>query len=115
MAVDLLHVDTVGVRRIYALIFIEHGTRRAHLGGVTAYPTGPWVTQRAGELMMSKPAEGKKWRFLLRDRGTNFIPSFGNVFQDEGMAVLLSPPGAPKANSICERIIGSARREAHPR
>jgi putative transposase len=40
VAVDFLHVDTVLLRRRYALMFIEYGTRRMHLGGVTANPTG---------------------------------------------------------------------------
>jgi putative transposase len=40
LAADFVHVDTVLLRRIYALIIIEHGTRRAHLGGITAHPDG---------------------------------------------------------------------------
>jgi putative transposase len=45
--VDFVHVDTVLLRRIYALIAVEHGSRRAHLVGVTAHPTGAWTTQAA--------------------------------------------------------------------
>jgi putative transposase len=47
LAVDFVHVDTVFLTRIYALIVVEHGSRRAHLAGVTAHPTGAWATQAA--------------------------------------------------------------------
>jgi len=52
LAVDFLHVDTVSFRRIYALIVVEHGSRRAPLAGVTAHPTGEWTTQAARNLLM---------------------------------------------------------------
>ena len=52
LAVDFVHVDTVLLRRIYALIVIEHGTRRAHLAGITANPDGAWTTQAARNFLM---------------------------------------------------------------
>ena len=53
IAVDFLHVDTVLLQRLYVLVFIEHGTRRMHLGGVTAHPTGAWTVQQARNLAIS--------------------------------------------------------------
>ena len=53
IAVDFLHVDTVLLQRLYVLVFIEHGTRRMHLGGVTAHPTGDWTVQQARNLALT--------------------------------------------------------------
>jgi hypothetical protein len=53
LAVDFLHADTVLLKRLCVLVFIEHGTRRMHLGGVTANPTGGWTVQQARNLALS--------------------------------------------------------------
>ena len=53
----------------------------------------------------------KKFKFLVRDRDTKFTDGFNAVFADEGIRILCSPPRVPRANAICERIIGELRRE----
>jgi putative transposase len=107
LACDFFCVDTVLWRRLYVLIFIEHATRRLHLGGITTNPTGEWVTQRAREL--AERFSGL--RFLIRDRDAKFTSSFDEVFLSEGIEVIRTPVRAPNANAICERVVGTLRRE----
>src|SRR5712691_5316741 len=103
LAVDFVHVDTVLLRRVYALIVIEHGARRAHLAGITANPDGAWTTQAARNLMMDLGQRAATVKFLIRDRAGQFTSSFDTVFTAEGIRILASPPQAPRANAICER------------
>jgi putative transposase len=72
LAVDFLHVDTVLLKRLYVLVFIEHGTRRMHLGGVTAHPTWDRTVQQARNLALTLDERFENIRFLIRDRGSNF-------------------------------------------
>lgn len=111
LAVDFVHVDTVLLRRIYALIAVEHGSRRTHLLGVTAHPTGAWTTQAARNLLMDLTDRASTLTFLLRDRDSRFTTAFDAVYTADGIQVLTSPPRAPRANAICERMIGTLRRE----
>jgi len=74
VAVDSLHADTVLMKGLYVLVFIEHGTRRMHLGGVTANPTGEWTVQQARNLATSLSERSGDIKFLLRGRGSNFTP-----------------------------------------
>ena len=107
---DFLHVDTIVLRRIYALIMVEHGSRRVQMAGVTAHPTGAWTVQAARNLMM---VDGRiaAVKFLLRDRDSRFTMAFDAVYAAGGIRILLAPPQAPRANAICERMIGTLRRE----
>jgi putative transposase len=115
LAVDFVHVDTVLLRRIYALIVIEHGTRRVHLAGITANPDGAWTTQAARSLLMDLGARATSVKFLIRDRAGQFTCCFDAVFTAAGIRILASPPQAPRANAICERMIGTLRREVFDR
>jgi len=106
-----VHVDTVLLRRIYALIVIEHGTRRAHLAGITAHPEGAWTTQAARSFLMDLGHRAASVKFLIRDRAGQLTSSFDAVFTAASARILASPPQAPRANAVCERMIGTLRRE----
>jgi transposase InsO family protein len=111
LAVDFLHVDTALLRRLYVLVFIEHGTRRMHLGGVTANPSGEWTAQQARNLALTLDQRFEDIRFVIRDRGSNFTASFDAVFQATGARILRSAVRVPRMNAICERLVGTLRRE----
>jgi transposase InsO family protein len=111
LAVDFVHVDTVLLRRIYALIAVEHGSRRTFLVGVSAHPSGAWTTQAARNLLMDLGDRATTLKFLLRDRDSRFTRGFDAVFAADGTRILTSPPRAPRAKAICERMIGTLRRE----
>jgi len=111
LAVDFLHVDTVLLKRLYVLVFIEHGTRRMHLGGVTTHPTGDWTAQQARNLALILGDRFEDIRFLIRDRGSNFTASFDAVFRAAGTSIVRTAVQAPRMNAICERLVGTLRRE----
>jgi transposase InsO family protein len=111
LAVDFAHVDTVFLRRLYILIVIEHGRRRVHLAGITAHPTGAWVTQQARNLLMDLGDEAEQFRFLIHDRDSKFTAASDAVFADADIAIIRTPVRAPRANAIAERWIGTLRRE----
>ncbi|ONI92833.1 integrase [Saccharothrix sp. ALI-22-I] len=111
IAADFLHLDTVLGRRLYALAFLEHGTRRLHITSVTANPTQAWTTQQARNLTADLGHRTESLRFLLRDRDGKYSQTFDAIFQSDDLRVIKSAPQAPRMNAHCERVIGTIRRE----
>ena len=111
IAVDFFTVETISLQRLYVLFFIELRSRRVHLAGCTANPTGAWVTQQARQFAWTRHEQPSRFRYLIRDRDSKFTRNFDAVFVSEGIEVIKTPVRAPKANAIAERFVGTVRRE----
>ncbi|MGH3085208.1 MAG: helix-turn-helix domain-containing protein, partial [Gaiellaceae bacterium] len=104
---DFLTVDTLFLKRLYVLFFIELATRRIRLAGITTNPDGRWVTQQARNLLMQLDDEDVRPLFLVRDRDSKFTREFDEVFRSEGIRVIKAPVRAPKARAHAERWVGT--------
>ena len=111
IACDFLVVETVLLKRLHVLVFIEHGSRRVYLAEVTAHPTGAWVVQQARNLAMDLDERLGTLRFLIHDRDPLFTIAFAEVLKTEGLRIVTTLPRTPRMNAICERVIGTVRRE----
>jgi putative transposase len=109
LAADFFTVETVLLRTLYVLFFIELSTRRVYVTGATRHPDSAWVTQQARNLAIDGWLEGV--RFLVHDRDAKFSGPFDEIFETEGAEVILTPIRAPKANAFAERFVRTVRSE----
>ena len=111
LACDFFTVETVFLKTLYVLFFIELGTRRVHLAGVSAHPDSAWVSQQARNLSFDHPGDRVAFRFLIRDRDSKYVSSFDEVFRTDGAQVICTPIRAPRANAFSERWVRTVRAE----
>lgn len=105
VACDFFTVETVWLKRIFVLVFIELATRRVHLAGCTTSPDGAWVAQQARNLTFYLDEREGPLRFLIHDRDAKFCGPFDDVFAAEGLQVVRTPVRAPRGNASCVRWI----------
>jgi transposase InsO family protein len=111
LACDFFTVETLALTRMYVLFFIELERRVVWLGGVTAHPTGEWVTQQARNLTMALAEGSTRITLLVRDRDAKFFGSFDAAFEADGVRIVKTPVRAPRANAYAERWVRSVRAE----
>jgi putative transposase len=106
-ACDLLQTYDLFFRAIFIFVIIEVESRRIVHVGVTHHPTDFWLAQQLREATPFSQTP----RYLIHDRASNYGETFAHVASSSGMKLLKTPYRAPKANAICERFMGSLRRE----
>ncbi|CAA9544844.1 MAG: Mobile element protein, partial [uncultured Thermomicrobiales bacterium] len=106
-ACDFLPVTDLLFRPVYAFFVIALGSRRVVHVAATRHPTDAWVAQQLRE---ATPFDERP-RFLIRDNDRKYGPCFARVAAASGIRVLRTPVRAPRANAVCERFLGSVRRE----
>lgn len=104
---DFLTVTDLFFGQLYAFIIIEHASRRIVHFGITRHPTDEWTAQQLREATSNE----QKPKYLIRDNDRKFGPAFERVAASRGIEVLKTPIAAPKANALCERLMGTLRRE----
>lgn len=107
VACDFFVAVTSTFKMLYVLIVIEHQTRRLIHYNVTAHPSAEWTRQQLREAV----GYDSRYEYLLHDRDCIFSADLDESIRRLGLRVLKSPPRSPKANAICERVIGTIRRE----
>src|SRR6266446_5435133 len=106
-ACDFLQVTDLFFRSLFAFFIIELRSRKVIHVGVTRAPTDAWTAQQLREAT----PYGQTPKYLIRDHDSKFGHGFARVAATSGIKVLKTPYQAPRANAICERFLGSVRRE----
>jgi putative transposase len=104
---DFCVVVTATFRLLYVFVLMEHATRRLLHVNVTAHPTAQWTLQQLREAL---PCD-HTYRFLIHDRDSIFSQQLDRSIGNLGLRVVKTPPQTPQANALCERLIGTLRRE----
>ena len=107
IACDFFVAVTVTFRLLYAFVVIEHRSRRLIHCNVTAHPSAAWTLQQLREVV----GYDERYTFLIHDREGIFSSYLDESIRALGIEVLKSAPHIPKMNAICERVIGTIRRE----
>jgi putative transposase len=111
LACDFFTVESLALKTLYVLFFIEHGSRRVYFAGCTPHPDTNWVTQQSRQLTWELEARDPTIRYLIHDHDTKFPLRFDAVFEREAIEIISTPFQAPNANAFAERWVRTVREE----
>jgi putative transposase len=107
IACDFCLVVTATFQHLYVFVVMEHATRRILHANTIAHPTAQWTLQQLREALPADHA----YQFLIHDRDAIFSQELDQRIRSLGLRVLKTPVRSPQANTLCERLLGTLRRE----
>ncbi len=107
IACDFCVAVTATFRILYVLVVMEHASRRLIHLNATAHPSAAWTLQQLREAIPSD----HEYRFIIHDHDAIFSAELDASLTRLGLKVIATPVRSPQANSLCERLIGTLRRE----
>jgi putative transposase len=107
LACDFCVAITATFQILYVFVVIEHKSRRLIHVNVTAHPTAQWTVQQFREAIPTDHS----YCLLIHDRDAIFCKEVDQSIRHMGLHVIRTPIRTPVANAICERFIGTMRRE----
>jgi putative transposase len=107
LACDFFVVVTATFRLVHVFLLVDIGTRRILHWNATEHPTAEWTVQQFRSVLTGD----EPYRFIVHDRDAVFSPAVDATLQSMNLRVLKTPVRVPQANTFCERLIGTARRE----
>ncbi|MFQ5418974.1 MAG: integrase core domain-containing protein [Anaerolineae bacterium] len=108
---QLFAIETVWLKTIYIFFFIDIGTRRVYLAGITDHPNSPWVAQQARNRVWFLQDNETDFVGLIRDNDKKYTNVFDTVFESEEINIIRTPFRAPNANAFAERWVRTVREE----
>ncbi len=106
-ACDFTVIHSLFFKPLYVFVIVEHESRKVVHTAVTKNPTDEWTAQQVREAT----PWGKRPKYLIHDNDGKFGSKFKGLLKNSGIKAIKTPPQAPRANAICERFIGSLKRE----
>lgn len=112
LACDFFTVETIFLRTFYVFVFIELGSRKVYLAGITSNPDGLWVAQQARQFAWHLNDIQGHFSCLIRDNASKYTEAFDNLFESQQINVIPTPFQGPNANAIAERWVITIRQES---
>ena len=100
-----------GLITFYVLFFIQIGSRKVHIAGVTPHPNESWMKHIARHLTMDEWGFLQGQKYLIFDRDTKFCISFREFIRNSGVQLIRSPPMSPNLNAYAERFVRTIKEE----